>query len=131
MSMNRESEQNEIPDWANPELVYEKARRLESIPFVLIPATPVTAESLARIRDLEQSIRDADARNQPFRLNLTSTVLKTPLVGGWPVPAEEQEDSDIEIEYILAETEEVTRSLQMIRSSLTHTFRNGSNGSVR
>jgi hypothetical protein len=129
---NWQGDQNEIPDWANPELVYAKARRLESIPFVLIPAeTPFTSKSLARIRDLEQSIRDADARNQPFRLSLTSTVLKTPLKGGWPAPAEKQEDSDIEIEYILAETEEVTESLQNVNPSLIHAFRNGSNGSVR
>lgn len=117
-ALNWQSDQNEIPDWANPELVYEKARRLEAIPFVLIPETPLTAESLARIRDLEQSIRDADARNQPFRLNLTSTVLKTPLEGGWPVPTPEQEDSDIEIEYILAETEEVKSFLQMVKPSV-------------
>lgn len=90
-------------EWANPELVYKKASQLEFIPFVLIPGTPFSDERLNRIQALEQKIRDADDQNQPFRLNLTSTVLKNPLQGSWPV-SKKEDDSDTE--YILAETEE-------------------------
>jgi hypothetical protein len=88
--------------YANPELLAEKCRQLEKIPFVLVEPEPRSELSKKRIQRLEEEFRLALKKGIKPRLELESTVLGGPLIGGWPKIELEEDD----IDYPLAETEE-------------------------
>jgi len=88
--------------YANPELLAERCRQLAEIPFVLVEPEPRSEASKKQVQVLEEEFRNALKRGQNPILELQSTVLGGPLIGGWPKI--ESEESDID--YPLAETEE-------------------------
>jgi len=88
--------------YANPELLAERCRQLEKIPFVLVEPEPRSEQSKQRIQRLEEEFRLALKKGLKPRLELESTVLGGPLIGGWPKVEPEEKD----IDYPLAETEE-------------------------
>jgi hypothetical protein len=88
--------------YANPELLAEKCRELEKIPFVLVEPEPRSELSKQRIQRLEEEFRLALKKGLKPRLELESTVLGGPLIGGWP----KVEEEDADLDYPLAETEE-------------------------
>jgi hypothetical protein len=88
--------------YANPELLAEKCRQLEKIPFVLVEPEPRSELSKKRVKKLEEGFRLALKNGLNPRLELESTVLGGPLIGGWP----KIEEEDADIDYPLAETEE-------------------------
>jgi hypothetical protein len=88
--------------YANPKLLAEKCQQLEKIPFVLVEPVPRSEESKKRIKMLEEQFRQALKQGLKPRLELESTVLGGPLLGGWP----KIEEDDTDIDYPLAETEE-------------------------
>lgn len=89
--------------YADPDLLNEKCRQLENIPFVLVEEESRSKSSEKRIEQLELELRKASKEKRRPNIELDSTILLGPLMGGWPqIDLEEESD----VEYPLVETEE-------------------------
>ncbi|PVG04492.1 hypothetical protein CPB86DRAFT_662873, partial [Serendipita vermifera] len=91
-------------EYADPDLVAERARELADIPFELVSGS-VSEDSKTRAERLEKEFRGAGTRRAwpNMKMELRCTILGHPLSGPWPADEPETDDAT---EYILAKSPE-------------------------
>lgn len=101
------SPESEPHYYANPSLLEERCQQLEEIPFVLVEGEPRSESSKKRIQRLELEIREATKMKRWPKIELESTILRGPLLGGWPKfnPEQDEEKSDTECPLFDTEAE--------------------------